>query len=287
MRARRRDLTMLMTLAGLAASGALAQDAQPPQAGSADVQAISPLQGPKVEDDRAPGTDSRFSMGMQRARESERPIPLRIYERELRTLEGAEVEESLRLSIEQRQAIRKIIQEHRRSLRAFYAEHREEIAAIRAMNAPDPGANANSSGQGAGALQTTGNQGSTAPRAAAARRQAGEGRAATNASDAQRTGPAGVRGGAGGLSPEARARMQALRAKGPQESAAITRIWEALNEDQRNHLESRFEAFRAEAMRKFEARKKKPEAGDAGASATNAPNRAARRRAATPRREDD
>jgi hypothetical protein len=280
MRAPRRHLTTLSMIAGLATSvsGAPAQDAGQPGAGEADVQPIAPLQGPKVEDDRAPGTDSRFSLGMQRARESERPIPLRIYERELRSLESAEVEESIRLSIEQRQAIRKILQEHRRALRAFYAEHREEVAAIRAMPAPTdkPGASAEPD------------------RAQGSARPENKGSARAGGADAKRNGPAGVRQGGGSLSPEARARMQALRAKGPQESAAISRIWDLLEEDQREHLEARFEAFRAESMRKFESQKvgDKRNAGASGAgddSMASEQRRRARRRAgeaAAPKADD-
>lgn len=250
MRSRRRLLQTFTLIAatGAPVTGALAQEDSTPGGASPDVTPIAPLLGPKVSDERAPGTDSRFSMGMERSRESERPIPLRVYEQELRKLEGAKADESVRLSMEQKQAIGKIIQEHRRELRAFYAEHREEIAAIR----------------GSSQSEMTRGQGRRGGNAPGRRGKDGAGEAGDDAKPANATGLGARRGqggpagapGARAMSQEAREKMQALRAKGPQESAAISRLWETLSDDQRSHLTSRFEAIRAESMRKREAQKR-------------------------------
>ena len=256
MRPNRRLLETMTLIAATSApiSGALAQEGSPPAEGSPDVQPIAPLQGPKVNDERAPGVDSRFSMDMERSRESERPIPPRIYEQELRKLEGDKVDESVRLSMEQQQAIRKIIQEHRRELRAFYAEHREEIAAIRGASASDTMRRAGGNAQGQRRGQNQGkNQGQGAGNEQDAMGESAKPDTSTGLG-ARRNQGGGARNNA--MSQEAREKMQALRAKGPQESVAITRIWDALSEAQRDHLSARFESIRAETMRQRETQKR-------------------------------
>lgn len=258
----------LIAALGAPVTGAIAQDASEKE-GAAESAPASPLQGPKVIDERAPGTDSRFSMGMERARESERPIPLRVYEQELRKLAAATMDESLRLSTEQQQAIRKIIQEHRRALRAFYAEHREEIAAIRAESAAGAGTDGATDGATDKAPPRRGAPGAerdkprdaqeTNDRSRDTTRDRARDNSARDRQPGARRGPAGARD-ARAMSPEARAKMQALRAKGPQESAAISQIWNLLNPEQRAHLTARFESIREATMRQREARKRQGQA---------------------------
>ncbi len=252
---------LLGSIAGLLIGApAMAQDES-----KASIQQIeAPLRGPVVNDERAPGVDPRFSAGMERSRESERPIPLRVYEKELRALSGKDVSEGVRLSTEQQQAIRKVLGEHRRELRAYYQEHRAEFAAIRG----------GAGGEAQGDDQAPGRQ----PRAAEGIRR-GQRQAGVTGNAEQRS-PAGTgavsdrpgneggaerNAGGGALSPEAREQMQVLRAAGPQQGAVIEKIWGMLNESQRSTLEARFEQIRSEEMRKREQRKTDQRIGTEGA----------------------
>ncbi len=256
---------LLGSIAGLLLGApALAQDESKPS-----IQQIeAPLRGPVVSDERAPGVDPRFSAGMERSRESERQIPLRVYEKELRALSGADVSEDVRLSTEQQQAIRKALEEHRRETRAYYQEHRAEFAALRAGR----GASETMGGDQARGVQPRVSQGirrgQRQPGLAgdAGRRSPGGADAVATRRDTESAGERGL-GGAGAMSPEVREKMQALRAAGPQQGAVIERIWGVLNEAQRGVLEARFEKIRSEEMRKREQRKMEQGANAEGVTA--------------------
>ena len=242
----------------LLSTPALAQDSESPGA----VREIPPLQGPTVDDERAPGTDSRFSMGMERARESERPIPLRIYDRELRAISGVKAPAGVRLSEEQRKTIRGFINEHQRALRSFYRAHQQEIDAIRAADkAQSDTKDADQRGlTGLGARRERDQD--KGPESRPGNDRQGD-RPATGSGNGPETDrrpsdrqPGAQRGGAWeSMSPEARKKMQEIRKQGPQDSAVITRVWGVLTDVQRDHLEGRFEQIRAEEMRAREMRK--------------------------------
>ncbi len=291
-RAKTRAAFLVAACGLLIGAPALAQDdVKPGSAADAPV-----LQGPKVSDERAPGTDSRFSMGMERSRESERPIPLGVYEKELRKLSGEKAGDDVRLSAEQEAAIKKIIGEHRSAMRAFYQQHRDEIAAIRGGDRPSDAispATRDSTRLGArrGDRQGANNRQNT-DQTTDRRGDQNTGRSTDRnaGSDAgqsdKKTGQARRRGasrraGQGAMSPEAREKMKALRAKGPQESVVISKIWGVLNETQRGRLQSRFEQIREDTMRKRGQRKIAQRRGaggtDEGDGADRAPTRARQR----------
>ncbi len=257
------------------AVGALAGAAEPPR-DEPNAEPTPLLKGPEVEDTRAPGTDSRFSPGMEVSREMERPVPLRVYERILQTMRAPadkeadkdadkdtgsdpgddaavhDVDESVRLSATQQREIDTILREHQQAMRAFYREHREEFqelrgAAPRARPSDQPGVDAAPARRRPGAPSDD-----AKPRTTDAPERDAPG------GPASATPPGGGKdaGDAEGMNAQtARQRLQELRAKGPSESSVIEKIWAVLEEPQRAHVEAGIEKYRAEMMRQREMRR--------------------------------
>lgn len=202
------------------------------------------LSGPKVEDSHAPGSDTRFGEGMQAPQERERPVPLRVYEQELRRLGAPDAPDGVRLTDAQAEQVRTILAEHRGALRAYYLEHREEMLRLRReagmTDTPAPGVEPRRPGAG-GAPEPAGGRGT------------GPGDPAGRPGD--KPAPADAMEGDDAARQAARRRLAELRAKGPAEDAAIRKIWGVLDEAQRAHVEARIEEYRAEMLRRREMEK--------------------------------
>ncbi len=291
----RNVMSVLTACAVFAAWPALAHA----QAGEqAPAQPAPVLSGPEVDDTRAPGTDSRFSPGMQASREMERQVPLRVYEQELRRLGSAEAHETVRLNDEQKTKIDAILHEHRLALRAFFQEHREQMLTLRreagfagpvergGRGAPGEGRGPGAPGVDRGAPAEGGepventieNRGEPAGRRGP-RPDGAPGRAPGGSPDTPPSGdgpgimpaPSDAGGDAGEAAKReaARRRLGELRAKGPADDAAIKRIWEVLDNAQRAHMDAHIESYRAEMMRRREMQKL-GEKGGAGAAPADA-----------------
>jgi len=94
------------------------------------------LEGPKVADPAAPGTNRKFSGGGGNARERAQQTPMPVFVRAFRTLEGEKANESVRLSDEQSASIRKLNEEFTSTMRAYRDSHRSEIETLRDMLPP-------------------------------------------------------------------------------------------------------------------------------------------------------
>lgn len=94
------------------------------------------LEGPKVADPAAPGTNRKFSGGGGNARERAQQTPMPVFVRAFRTLEGEKADASVRLSDEQSASIRKLNEEFTSTMRAYRDSHRSEIETLRDMLPP-------------------------------------------------------------------------------------------------------------------------------------------------------
>lgn len=94
------------------------------------------LAGPDVTRTDAPIAPEGFGgVSSERGAMAER-VPQRIYLRAMRTLERHE-DDALRLTAEQRRAVRSLEQAYRKEVAAFRAEHADEIRSMRAPDAMD------------------------------------------------------------------------------------------------------------------------------------------------------
>ncbi len=90
------------------------------------------LEGPKVADPAAPGTNRKFTGGgTPRERAQQTPMPA--FVRALQTLEGDKAPESVRLTGEQSASLKKMGEEYAAAMQAYRAEHRAEIEKLRDM----------------------------------------------------------------------------------------------------------------------------------------------------------
>ena len=94
------------------------------------------LEGPKVADPAAPGTNRKFTGGAGNARERARQTPMPAYVRAFRTLEGEKAAAAVRLTAEQSASIRTLNEEFGDSVQAYRTAHRAEIETLRNMLPP-------------------------------------------------------------------------------------------------------------------------------------------------------
>jgi hypothetical protein len=104
---------------GLMAGSALGQEAPAP--------AQPPLQGPRVQEKRAPHVQDDFSDGMKgREGRMGAQIPMRAYSEVIGKLRGDNASDDLRLSEDQEQKLGAIEKEYREATRAYAQERREK-----------------------------------------------------------------------------------------------------------------------------------------------------------------
>lgn len=202
-----------------------------------------PLSGPPVTEERLPGVESGFSsmMAADRARMSE-PVPMNVFRRAVMELGGEDAGPDIRLSDEQTQRLRAIERAHRESIAAFRREHAEEIERIREDLGPRLAARL-------GDLRS-GRPDRTDRTDRTERPQADEPGAPP---DMQRDAPQRPaqrpiqREDLTETQRNALAAATKLRAEAPGDQALQTKIWAELTEPQQAHVQSRIDAFRAEA----------------------------------------
>jgi len=120
-----RHYTLGMALGLVLMSGsALGQEAPAP------TEKPAPLQGPRVQENRAPHVQDDFSDGMK-AREGRMgpQIPMRAYSEVIGKLRGEQAPEGLRLSEDQEQKLGAIESEFREATRAYAQQQRQQRAA--------------------------------------------------------------------------------------------------------------------------------------------------------------
>lgn len=237
--------------AGMALSaGVVAQAPAPSEAD--DKPALS---GPRVEEKKIPGVESRFggAGGDWRAMVEGR-LPADAMRRLIGALRGDQVPVELRLTTEQDERIAAIEAEHRRAIGEYLREHRAELDEIRAAMGNERFARMRERLGGG----RTGEMGPGRDRP-----QAGQAPAAaerdTDAMMAERrdstTGTAHDRAtsdGGGEMSEEAaRARMIEVFSGMPRPAEAGNRVWNVLTEGQQKWVEQRLEAARTQTDRRM------------------------------------
>jgi hypothetical protein len=108
-------------------------------AGLAQGQQAKPaegLEGPKVTDPAAPGTNRKFTGGGGNARERAQQTPMPAFVRALQALEGEKAAESVRLTSEQAASLKKMGEDYAAAIQSYRAEHRAEIEKLRDMLPP-------------------------------------------------------------------------------------------------------------------------------------------------------
>lgn len=238
---------------GLAGGTASAQESDAPL-----------LRGPEVSERDTPGVVGAYvdGGGADRMMVNRRPIPLPVYFEALRSLNGEDAEEELRLGETQIAGIRSELRRFREDLGVFLEGHGEEIRGL--VQSLPRNERREAAGQ-VGALDRLEQTLDRIERAGGLgqsfRGQTREGRARETASEtAERQEAFRLRLRQRGTEPrrdldesmtmkgdgDVRERLLELRGRAPSEGALQTRIWELLDEPQREHLGALLEARQAE-----------------------------------------
>jgi Spy/CpxP family protein refolding chaperone len=234
-------------------------------AGSALAQA--PLSGPKVNEVAPPTGSPKFSgEARERGERPERPVPMPVFIRAIRSSLGENAPENLRLTDQQVDAIKTAEDQFRESVKAYVDEHREEIRDIARLRGPEGERARELLGGGPGARRGPGGPGGPEGRGGPDRRGQGRQRGGPDAPPPPPPPPPppGAEGNEmapppppppppppGGEMDEAE--REALRGKArelmegaPKPTDTQKQIWSLLRTEQQEAAQARIDAWKAE-----------------------------------------
>ncbi|MBY0111252.1 MAG: hypothetical protein K2Y21_00415 [Phycisphaerales bacterium] len=221
----------LLSIAALVVvSGTAAALAEPP----ADKNNDPALRGPAVRDGGVPGMKRHFGEGGDMKERMGGRLPPQAFVRALEAVRGENVDASVRLTPEQDQKIRGIMDNFRDSMQKFHEEHKAEFEALRPQRGEGP--------RGEGPRGKGGPRGPHAPQ--------GDG-----APEAQRNAPAENKPEAGAPKPDAarRQKFEELMAQAPKPEDAQAAVFNVLTDAQKPLVQARLEEIKKDmAERRLE-----------------------------------